>query len=1250
MPEFDIIELSTIFESGIQAIPWEKRRLDGQNGVSFQEFQYITLGPGDTLSNVKLCNVISDDNYNKKFLDENWQYCDEVNYKVANTTGDPERLQAVNVTDRNGNGWEACATLELNVTPNVAQTLRRTDKVETSLSLSRTNAYGDDCGTYIIMPPSLAENEAISEVVVPVFFKTNVACQAAGNSINVNDLYGSNTTNSFQIRVFAPDSPTIVDVLYGSVAPYSASDIVDLATWPGDTITVNNSGDAWTRLLLSNLSAEPTEHSTGVKTEKALRLPINVLQDSYCVFCVYLDAISALDSAGSPVWIEVPPGMPSDAVVLLNSASESKLDITSNRLYLNQGINCIRVNNTCKLFIKADRGTDGLMFFDEPRLVSCQELHYKNSEGNIISLYTNGLNLTQLGYLDTSFDDSGKIDETTRAALHKAYAEKATSEITKVIQGAYQEASAEFNELAKLKTNVQAIVEAEALIASELENIKQADDTQLTDLIEQYNKVNNTLSNEIALLEALKNNVKAEELEQRIVELLNGLEATESTRNKIVEKLSALKTSINESSAEISDSLMLSDFIELANKTDLSDAFVEIQDIVIEDLEKNYQEQLATLINKLTALVSSEDKTMLMTVLEGLRAYELADIQVKLQSLTTRLSEVLEQDTINSTISDMIEAAGAANYTQLYSLITLLDGLLESRGLNSIVAELNQLMVEADDTSLARLPDLISELTAIISYMSNSDDGSINSDLNSLASAVKELIESSTDTVKPEIIDSVDGIREKFTEEFRQKLNKIVTELEECALAAEKDTAIKELNEVLDELYGSSSENSKIKIVVDRILDLIAKHKTNLDKANSMKYNTWQDSGIEDFVSSAISTVWPRYFADRLSALLAEIEAVFISTLNIEHTFEAGNDALKSLFDPEVNINLTSALLSAITVNDFMTLFDSVEFALSEHAQNIADKSLIATIGSFVKNSQELQDALENKPENSVIRTLLDDWKNADNIIKKQQLQIVLKDELVRAVRINEQVFDIVSELLWPSIHSIEATLDLNNDFYTKFATELSVAKRLILMKDFGSIALANDQDYLDLINATNFNELVISFETPEVSWLPDSFTESVDELKLMLGGICYDSDLLRDNPISSNTEKTNIEIISNSLKTNKLKVILNDFIDELDNLYATDIIEAGYEDVADILRLEKQLLADIRKMDVNKDFYYSAPVEDRLAIEFNESDKKLNTLMNPMLNYDINNVNNSFVISKLDIDYIDNGKGIQIARSSRLS
>jgi hypothetical protein len=114
------------------------------------------------------------------------------------------------------------------------------------------------------------------------------------------------------------------------------------------------------------------------------------------------------------------------------------------------------------------------------------------------------------------------------------------------------------------------------------------------------------------------------------------------------------------------------------------------------------------------------------------------------------------------------------------------------------------------------------------------------------------------------------------------------------------------------------------------------------------------------------------------------------------------------------------------------------------------------------------------------------------------------------------------------------------------------------------------------------------------------------------------------------------------------IEEVLKDLRNELLTLRDTKVIEPGYEDVFNVLRLEDQLFAEIRALDVNNEFYYSVPVEDRLAIEFNESDKKLNTLMNPLMNYDINNVNNKFVISKLDIDYLNSG--IQVARSSRLS
>jgi hypothetical protein len=96
-----------------------------------------------------------------------------------------------------------------------------------------------------------------------------------------------------------------------------------------------------------------------------------------------------------------------------------------------------------------------------------------------------------------------------------------------------------------------------------------------------------------------------------------------------------------------------------------------------------------------------------------------------------------------------------------------------------------------------------------------------------------------------------------------------------------------------------------------------------------------------------------------------------------------------------------------------------------------------------------------------------------------------------------------------------------------------------------------------------------------------------------------------------------------------------------------TNISEAARE-ANSILILEEQLLKEIREIDKNRDFYYNVPIESNFAIDFNESNATLNTLKNPAVNYDINNVNNNFVISKIDINYLT--KGLQIALSSRLN
>jgi hypothetical protein len=121
---------------------------------------------------------------------------------------------------------------------------------------------------------------------------------------------------------------------------------------------------------------------------------------------------------------------------------------------------------------------------------------------------------------------------------------------------------------------------------------------------------------------------------------------------------------------------------------------------------------------------------------------------------------------------------------------------------------------------------------------------------------------------------------------------------------------------------------------------------------------------------------------------------------------------------------------------------------------------------------------------------------------------------------------------------------------------------------------------------------------------------------------------------------------ITNSYLVTSVNSILSELLTNVINNSTPEISEEFSETYRRII-LEEQLLEEIRCIDKNRLFYYNVPIEANFAIDFNESDSKYNTLMNPAINYDINNINNNLVISKLDIDYLN--KGLQIARSSRI-
>lgn len=76
------------------------------------------------------------------------------------------------------------------------------------------------------------------------------------------------------------------------------------------------------------------------------------------------------------------------------------------------------------------------------------------------------------------------------------------------------------------------------------------------------------------------------------------------------------------------------------------------------------------------------------------------------------------------------------------------------------------------------------------------------------------------------------------------------------------------------------------------------------------------------------------------------------------------------------------------------------------------------------------------------------------------------------------------------------------------------------------------------------------------------------------------------------------------------------------------------------------QILADINNIDYNHQFYYNAIITNSADIDLNLSDED-DTLLNPYILYEYNNINNKFVISEIDADYLSDH--VVIAKSSKL-
>jgi len=408
------IDIGTILESGLDAIDWELINLSGNKWIKFTEFQYITLGEGDTLKTLTLLENATDGTTS---LNADWQACTGDIHYIASTTPDVvQSIPAIVVQNPQsetvrGNGWEACSLLELNVTPKNAQTLRKTDKVSTKLGYTHKMTIGTSLDPSALEPATTNTSEDTEFTALPVSFKTNLVCQTGSNKADFSELKTSATADhgGFILKVFSKTEPLIVQTRPGLPVPYKetidASNICDMANWDGEILLNKDYNDIWARLSLENLNGN-------ADYDKALKLSAVILPDTYGLASIYLNYTSTI-TGETQTWIELPPGYAEDDLTIINASTRWNLQETTasnrvwhsghvNKLFLYPGVNCLKIKKSCNLIIKTTKSSQGELFYDTLRLVKTQKC--TSSKGDI---YSEGLNLSQIGYYAT-----GTLDDT----------------------------------------------------------------------------------------------------------------------------------------------------------------------------------------------------------------------------------------------------------------------------------------------------------------------------------------------------------------------------------------------------------------------------------------------------------------------------------------------------------------------------------------------------------------------------------------------------------------------------------------------------------------------------------------------------------------------------------------------------------------------------------------------------------------------------------------------------------------------
>ena len=1355
IPKCDNIDIATIFDSSISEIPWQSVILDSADKIIFQEFQYVTLGPKDTIKNITLTDAKTTTTDGLMVLDDNWTYCiNNIEYQLQGAN-EPTILPEIAV-ERPGNGWEVCSLLELASSPTNAQTLRYIkDVIDTGLVLLSADSGGDGSIKTILSPKYYAGTSSSSALT----FKTNLPCNIGTNHVNIQDLFTNlNNTKSFKLKVFTADAPTIVETQPNKVVPVSPQ--TALMDWTGESIGHKDFLDTWYQVNMDKIKINNVNEDLKYTYDNALALPVLITPNTYGIASFYVEYTSS--EATNSVWIEVIPGTSKNDITILNASSDRwgtapLRSGDSDKLFLNPGINCIRFNKSGKFFVKAAKETQGMLYFDELRLVECDTLCYKNSEGKEKKILTNGLNLKQLGYLDTSPNSTPLIDQETLERLSNSLYSDFTTDTSNIATVAQRELIQDSVPFINALSTINKVRE-------DLDNIIAIDPSSIANssydmLISTYKNLSSALALESELLETINNN----EADEQLLAYLNQLAPKEITQEQCSQALEYIKLLIEENiKARTADQTLVSFKQNYttpgALQNDAKSALTETKKVLLQQTNEKFMKDLDDFVKDLEVIINNNELAEIRSALEALQETLINEKNSEIHTLLNELIASVSLDSIYSLFTELDEALASENFVELKKLLNNLSNMILTKETQVIMADLSEAINAKNIKAAKQLLKTLSELgdeESFIASIKEAIEGAIGQ-VNAAREAqkaietaraelaaeqakseptteaekqdrdlrIRDLTKALTDaqTNLKTIINNDDNVsvsstltevKDKIETGYAQRVTNLVKEITDKLDATLIDDEVTKLQEFINSLVVE--DDNKILELLDQI---------NASKAQYDQYKaalklldtsiTWGslEGAIyaKDF-KTEIAYIWPSYLLEAVKRELSGIETDIAEAIAGEELSIALNKNFSEINHTTVSDHITKTLNDLRTsINSYYSKFkqidrplvaqsqlnslvDTIEIMYTDEHKNaiiVGTAESLANIMGIskdfsaaekakfekLKDLTDLKTKIKSQPIINILKEINDglvDGSLSQN--QKTQLLSSLKSELSKAKTLDEQLLSMIERYLYPNILSIKDT-SKSDSFEHRLATKIANS---ILLGANDTLA-ANKPTAIGYKTASSdLNDLKTAFEylidvdvidgnlaafkaiieqRPAFKFGTINAFITEDEYKILLNiyknfQLVKQANLIEEAKLFESEKITdwvaNIEDFIGILEPSDLKESLSKMSAELEQLLE-DSIDVSDENSTTLttIALENQLLKEILRTDVERDFFYTAKLDANMAIDITNSAEENRTLLNPALNYDINNINNSFVISKLDIDYLDDG--IQIARSSRVS